>query len=512
MPPFTLTPRRSLRRIVTVLVAVGAWGWTAGQTTVPADSGNVITNDVFYKDTDGNPIWSQGGGIFKFGDTYYWYGVKYNGAVTYYNDPSAGMVTGSGFNAVTCYSSTDLVHWKFENNILSTSTPGVNRPGWVGRLGVVYNQNTQKYVLITQYSSRGSGGGELFATCDTPAGNFTFDHVQHSISDMVNNRTGDQTVFVDTDGKAYLICCNAMGRSHLYVCPLRPSDYLNVDAAVQVSEGPGREGNCLFKYHGRYYFCSSDLHGWNASPCHVIDAASIYGPYSDEYTMAGTEADFCHVTQTGFFVTVEGSAATTVLFCGDRWSDFAGNGLGYNEWCPLSFNGPKPQFHSVSQFNFDAATGLWSVGPKNNYVLNPSFEADRVAQSRLAGWVNSPDDDEGGPNRNSPDAHTGRWSMNQYAESDYTANMTQTVKDLPNGTYTLQAWVKSSGSQPTAEIFARNYGGDELDAAINQRLANWTQVTIPHITVTTGQCEIGVHSDANAKDWVEADDFSLIKN
>ena len=151
----------------------------------------------------------------------------------------------------------------------------------------------------TPLSSRGSGGGELFATCDTPAGNFTFDHVQHSISDMVNNRTGDQTVFVDTDGKAYLICCNAMGRSHLYVCPLRPSDYLNVDAAVQVSEGPGREGNCLFKYHGRYYFCSSDLHGWNASPCHVIDAASIYGPYSDEYTMAGTEADFCHVTQTG---------------------------------------------------------------------------------------------------------------------------------------------------------------------------------------------------------------------
>src|SRR5262245_4476051 len=46
---------------------------------VPA---SVITNDVFRKDTSGNPIYAQGGGVFKFGDRYYWYGVKYNGAVT----------------------------------------------------------------------------------------------------------------------------------------------------------------------------------------------------------------------------------------------------------------------------------------------------------------------------------------------------------------------------------------------------------------------------------------------
>jgi len=143
MPPFTLTPRRSLRRIVTVLVAVGAWGWTAGQTTVPADSGNVITMTFSTRTPMANPIWSQGGGIFKFGDTYYWYGVKYNGAVTYYNDPSAGMVTGSGFNAVTCYSSTDLVHWKFENNILSTSTPGVNPAGWSAPGGGVQSEHAE---------------------------------------------------------------------------------------------------------------------------------------------------------------------------------------------------------------------------------------------------------------------------------------------------------------------------------------------------------------------------------
>ena len=42
-----------------------------------------ITNDTFFKDKDGNFIYSQGGGIFEFDGKYYWYGVKYAEAVTY---------------------------------------------------------------------------------------------------------------------------------------------------------------------------------------------------------------------------------------------------------------------------------------------------------------------------------------------------------------------------------------------------------------------------------------------
>ncbi len=470
------------------------------------EAGGTIPNDVFFKDTDGNPIWSQGGGVFKFGDQYYWYGVKYNGAVAYYNNPAAGKVAGSSFNAITCYSSTDLVHWHFENNVLTTGTPGMPR-GWVGRMGVAYNRNTHKYVLVSQ-----GGGGELFATCDTPAGDFVFDHVQRPVPNVVNNNTGDQTVFIDDDGQAYVICCNAQGRSHLYVCRLRPADFLSLEPAVQIHEGAGREGNCMFKYQGRYYFCSSDLHGWNASPCYVIEAANIFGPYSAEYVMPGTEADFCHVTQTGFFVTVKGSAATTVLFCGDRWSDFAGNGLGYNEWCPLSFDGTKPRFNSVSQFNFNAATGEWSVASGNNYILNPSFEADRVAQSKLAGWTGQPDSVRGGPNQNSLDARTGRWSLRQYATSAYTASMTQTIANLPDGIYTLKAWVKSSGGQNHADIFAKNADGQEWDASIKNRTDHWTEVTMAGIAIRRGQCVVGVQSDAQPGDWIEVDDFTLTKS
>ena len=44
-------------------------------------------------------------------------------------------------------------------------------------------------------------------------------------------------------------------------------------------------------------------------------------------------------------------------------------------------------FNSVSKFNFDAAAGTWSVAPDNNYALNPSYEADRIVQTSVAGWT-----------------------------------------------------------------------------------------------------------------------------
>ena len=56
-----------------------------------------------------------------------------------------------------------------------------------------------------------------------------------------------------------------MGRANRYVSPLRAADYLAAENAVLVYRGGGREGNCMFKHAGVYYFCSSDLHGWNAS-------------------------------------------------------------------------------------------------------------------------------------------------------------------------------------------------------------------------------------------------------
>src|SRR6185312_11960265 len=87
-----------------------------------ATTGALIHNDVFWKDTSGTPIYSQGGGVCSFNGTYYWYGVKYNGAVTYAANTKKNSDT--TFVAITCYSSTDLVTWKHENDVLTTASLG----------------------------------------------------------------------------------------------------------------------------------------------------------------------------------------------------------------------------------------------------------------------------------------------------------------------------------------------------------------------------------------------------
>lgn len=98
-----------------------------------------------------------------------------------------------------------------------------------------------------------------------------------------------------------------------------------------------------------------------------------------------------------------------------------------------------------------------------------------------------------------------------YRGAPYKVYTYQTVTSIPNGTYTAKAWVKSSGFQNQCVLRVRNYGGSALTANI-PRSAVWTQVSISNISVTNGQCEIGVYSDGIKNTWVEFDDIELFQN
>jgi hypothetical protein len=281
---------------------------------------------------------------------------------------------------------------------------------------------------------------------------------------------------------------------------LRASDYLQIDPnPTRVFRGTGREGNAMFKYGGTYYFCSSDLHGWNTSQTYCISSKNILGPYGSEFVLDGTQNDFSHVTQTGFFITVKGTKNSFVIFAGDRWSNFAGNGIGYNQWMPVTFENGKPRFRSYSEWKFDAITGEWAVGEGNNWVLNPTFEADRVSQTSLTGWKVSPVD---ASNINSTSQkRTGRWG----AYITGTKILSQTITELPNGTYTLSAWIKSSGA---GQIFAKGFGGSDLNTSVSAA-SGWTKKTISGIKVTNGTMQVGAQSSSGQ--WLALDDFELYK-
>ena len=99
-------------RFVLVLIAC----LTAFVGAYPASQ--AIQNDVFWKDLSGKPIYSQGGGVLKVKDTYYWYGAHYKEAESYFSNP-AKHLSATTFSSVTCYSSDDLVNWKFEGDVFT---------------------------------------------------------------------------------------------------------------------------------------------------------------------------------------------------------------------------------------------------------------------------------------------------------------------------------------------------------------------------------------------------------
>lgn len=505
-----------------------------------------IKNDVFWYTKKGLPINSQGGGIFKFSDSltgekkYYWYGVHYKEADSYRNNPSVTQKQNT-FESVTCYSSTDLVNWTFEADVFTTEELKKQddySKTWVGRLGVAYIPELQKYAMFVQH-----GSGVLITLSDTPTGPFSW-HQQISMKDMIGTtNTGDQTVFTDVDsGKSYLIYSYGQGRNKIYVSEIGiKNGKVDLLDCTEIFRGESREGNCMFKYKNKYYLAASNIYGWDSSLAYYLVADDIRGPYKavnkDMLVMNGSSDDYAHITQTGFFVTLKGSKQETVVYCGDRWANFAGNGLGYNQWFPLSFDGHTPYFNSLGSWNLNAKTGVWNVAEDNNYVKNGSFEADRrnvpnpikPIQLKLTGWhtkviegneisfdtITSPYLNHNNSERDRKIV-IGEKSLAISDKVNFKREVFQTITSSPfvklkKGNYTLTAKIKNSSNFVKLEMYATS-DGKTLKYAVSKENTAWKTIKIENIMIENEMIVIGFLADGSANAFCYVDDISLRKN
>ncbi len=507
-----------------------------------------IQNDTFWNTAQHEPLYSQGGGIFRFpapdgsGEKYYWYGVRYAGCDQYRRDPSV-TVKDAVFEAVTCYSSTNLVDWTSEGDVLTRAyLDSISPVGWVGRLGVAFVADKQQYALFVQFGGK-DGSGVLVALSDSPTGQFRWHHHRDMTATIGTPNTGDQTVFTDPDtGRSYLVYSYGNGRMKIYVSEIGVTDDGRVDLldCTQVFAGESREGNCMFKYHGHYYMCASNIYGWDGSYAYFLRADDIRGPYlpvNDMQVMPGCEADYAHVSQTGFFYTLRRDGRETVIYCGDRWSDFAGNGLGYNQWVPLSFDADDmPYFNSLSAWALNERTGEWRVEADNNYVRNGSFEADRrpipspvkPRQEFLLGWDTEvvkghtvAVGDSLSPQLNYMNTREdrlrviGEKSLCISDSQPFVRRVTQTIQSspyvaLPDGMYTMRAKVRRSGRFRQLRMYAESQGR-QVAASLKKVPDEWTEVTLEHIPVKGGKAVVGFYADGAAGARCLVDDVSMVR-
>ncbi len=150
------------------------------------------------------------------------------------------------------------------------------------------------------------------------------------------------------------------------------------------------------------------------------------------------------------------------------------------------------------------------LSPANivNAVANHGFEINSPVQSP-PGWstwsTSSSDADytEAG-------GYKGNYQLGHWKASAYQVYTYQPLKNLPNGKYTLSAWVRCGGGQNEASMLAKN-NGEERKAVIPST-NYWKLIQITDINVSSGTCEIGFYSDAKAGQWLHVDEVSFLKS
>ncbi|WP_052012314.1 glycosyl hydrolase 53 family protein [Alicyclobacillus hesperidum] len=159
--------------------------------------------------------------------------------------------------------------------------------------------------------------------------------------------------------------------------------------------------------------------------------------------------------------------------------------------------------------NPKAASAIVTVEPAQpkNYVVNPGLE------NGTAGWTSSnptvAEPVSGGnitPHTGSSDIHY--WSASAFSND----TVSQTLTGIPNGTYTLSVWAEGSASGSTVPyLYASGYDASDASATETEKFSPsgwniWKQYSI-QVTVTSGQCTIGVNFNGGAGDWGDVDDF-----
>ncbi|MFT3822774.1 MAG: glycosyl hydrolase 53 family protein [Chitinophagaceae bacterium] len=179
------------------------------------------------------------------------------------------------------------------------------------------------------------------------------------------------------------------------------------------------------------------------------------------------------------------------------------NGLGVYYWEPEAYNHAAP-----NRSAFDATNKNPNVGMDGfSYLSNPGFEVDTVGVTSATGWLT------GGSN---PDAnyteissHTGSFRLTHFKTTAYNVSTYQTITGLTNGLYTFQAWVKAPQTMVSNYLFAKDFGGTQVNVDI-PLTSPWKKLQITNINVTNGTCTIGFQTAGN-NTYTSFDDVEFFK-
>ncbi|MFF1920577.1 RICIN domain-containing protein [Streptomyces sp. NPDC058221] len=353
----------SFRRLSAGAVALLAAAAMVLVAAPAADAGSTstFTPGKAWTDDSGRTLQMHGLGIVEVGSVWYAFGENKTG------EDSAD----TSFQSIDCYRSTDLSHWSYQGAALSRQADGDLGPGRVvERPKVLHNASTDTYVMYLHIDSPSYGEAKVgVATSKTPCGAYDY----RGSSRPLGAQSKDIGVFQDTDGSGYLM---RRDPDHGLRIEKLSSDYLTVTSTVRTF--PDYESPAMVKTGGRYYLLASNLTGWRTNDNVYATATSLSGPWSSFRTFA-PPGTMTYNSQTANIIPVQGTAATTFIYAGDRWntSDLGSSPL---VWLPLTISETTMAVSWQNSWTLDMGAGTWTG------TSNPS-EATRHLTSAASGHL-----------------------------------------------------------------------------------------------------------------------------
>ena len=325
----------------------------------------LIRSGELWFDDGGRHINAHGGGIMKYGDTYYWFGE-------HKDDRTSDALVG-----VMCYASKDLVNWRNCGVALNVTEPAPNQGNdrrmrrgattnsdieqgcILERPKVIYNPVTKKFCMWFHLELKGQGYNAArygVAVADHPEGPYKFlyssranagtwpiegspmnfdEYLKRDFS--TGQMARDMTLFIDDDGKAYHIFSSEENYT-LHIAELT-ADYLHhTGRYTRMAPGGQNEAPAIFKHNGTYWMITSGCTGWAPNEARMFSAPSIWGPWTQHPNPCrGPKADKTFNGQSTFVLPVDGQ----YIFMADIWRPQHPRDARYI-WLPIEFEDSKP--------------------------------------------------------------------------------------------------------------------------------------------------------------------------
>ncbi|RDW79191.1 glycosyl hydrolase family 43 protein [Aspergillus mulundensis] len=319
-------------------IRISCFGLIAGCARAALD---IIPGATWTATNTGQHVQAHGAGLIEEDGTYYLIGEeKTNGAL---------------FQAVNCYSSTNLIEWTFVNQLLTVTDEegadlGPNRI--VERPKIIKNDNTGQYVMWMHIDSTDYRDARVgVATGDSVCGEYVY---QESFRPL-GFQSRDIGLFKDDDGSAYLLTEDREYGTRIIQLT---DDYLDV-ANVTFGWEYFAESPALIKRGETYFIFGSHLTGWSPNDNIYSTATSLSGPWTDwiEFAPVGSNT---FTSQVNYVLPLGTDKA---IYMGDRW---VSTNLGASTyiWLPLEIDGTTAtaSLEWYDSWSVDLAAGTWTAG------------------------------------------------------------------------------------------------------------------------------------------------------